>query len=299
MSLALGRAIPSTCQAGQREHVPLGHQVAGEEHGQRQLGELLRLDAEPAEGNLDLRPGTGHLADAAGQQRWQGEQHQPDGAERVGVPLQHARLADHHEHGNERDHPDRAPDELERGGRGAHGGDRVAWVAVTARLLEPVDHHQAEAVEQRRERQQQRVRPWGELADGQVRTQHQHTEKYSVGGQPGRHAPVQAQPDVRVGEQHDADGEREHDQFGPAPSARQRQSPGQARLGGHRPRVTGPVAGRPHSAHEPLPAPVPLVAGGPGQPSGVVGWVSLNCGAWTVPLFFGSLCGWRSPHFFL
>src|SRR5947208_6700938 len=108
--------------------------------------------------------------------------------------------------------------------------------------------------------------------------------------------PVQAQPDVRVGEQHDADGEREHDQFGPAPPARQRQPPGQARLGRG---GAGPVAGRPHSAHEEPPAPVPLVADGPGQPDGVVGWVSLNFGAWTVPLFFGNLCGWRSPHFCL
>ncbi len=48
-SRARGRSMPEDAAAGQREHVPLGHQVAGEEHGQRELGELARLDAESAD----------------------------------------------------------------------------------------------------------------------------------------------------------------------------------------------------------------------------------------------------------
>ena len=101
-------------------------------------------------------------------------------------------------------------------------GDLVARVAVAAGLLQPVDHYDAEAVEHRRERQQQRIGPRGEPAHRQVRDPHQHGEPDDVGHQAGRDVPVQAEPGRDVGEGHDRDREAEHGQFGTSPAARQR-----------------------------------------------------------------------------
>ena len=169
----------------------------------------------------------------------------------------------------------------------------IPVAGVPARLLEPVDHHQAQPVQQRRERQHQRVGPRGELADGQVRGEHQHREQQPVSGQPRRHVPVQPEPDARVGEQHHADGEREHEQFRPAPPARQERRPAQ---GGHRPGTAAPVAGRPDSAHEEPPEPELPVAAGPGQPPGIAGWVSVNVGGLALTLPFDVRCTPRLCH---
>jgi hypothetical protein len=91
---------PSPSPAGQGQHVPLGHQVAGEGDGQRQLREFLRLDRDQrAERNLDLG-----AVDLAARDAWQGRQRQQqdsDGAEGVGVALQHPRFADQDQHRDE------------------------------------------------------------------------------------------------------------------------------------------------------------------------------------------------------
>src|SRR5437763_1372358 len=86
-----------------------------------------------------------------------------------------------------------------------------------------VHHHDAEAVEQRREREQQRVRPGGELPHGQVRPQ----DNDQVGGQVLRHPrgqlAVEAEAHVGHGEHDQGEGEGEHDQLGAPPAAGHRE----------------------------------------------------------------------------
>ena len=209
---------------GQGEHVALGHQVAGEEHGQAQLGELLRLHGEPAQRDLDLGEGARHLADAVRQHRGQGQQHHADGTQRVGVPLQGAGLPDEGQHGHEGGDPGRAVEHLEGRGLGAHGGDDEAAVASPAGLLQPVDHHDPEAVQQRGQRQQERVGVGRQPPHRDVGRPDQHGEGDAVLEHPGRHLAVQAQPHVGVGEHDHAHHEDQHEQFGPpaAPGHRPR-----------------------------------------------------------------------------
>ena len=263
---------------GQRQHVPLGDQVAGEENSESELGELARLDREPADADPHL--GAVDLAHRVGQDRGDGEQHQADRAEGVGVALQRPRLLDHGEHDDERGHANCAPHDLERRGRRGHRGDRVARVPVTAGLLQPVDHHDAQAVEQRGKRQQQRIRPRRQPPDGEVRDADDDRERQAVGDYPAGQLAVQPEAHAGVGEQHHGDGEDKHDQLGSAPAARQRHHAAQGRAVRHPPRLSG-IADRAHGE------PPELVAGA-GQLVGMLTGVSLGfCGGWcTLPFTF-------------
>ncbi len=272
---------------GQRQHVPLGHQVAREEHGQAQLGEFLGLHGEAAQGYLDLGEGAGHLADAVRQHRGQGQQHQADGAQRVGVPLQRARLPDEGEHGHEGHDAHRAVEDLESGGLRAHRGDREAGVAAAAGLLQPVDHHDAEPVQQRGQRQQQRVGPRGQPAHRHVRRADQHGEGQAVHEHAGRHLAVQPQPHVGVGEHHHADHEGQHEQLGPAPALRHGHAGRLAILRGGVPAAAQRLVGRAGDrAHDYPPVPAAVLAGGGGQSAGMVGFGGLT---FSVTVFFPTL----------
>ncbi len=203
--------------AGQREHVPLGDQVAGEEYRKRQLGEFARLDLEAADDDPHLR--AVDLAQAGRQQCRDGEQQQPERAEGVRVPLQHPRLPDHRKHRDEGGQANSAPHHLV-GGRGrAHGADLEARIPAATRLLQPVDHHDAEAVQQRREWQHQRVGPWSKPPDGEVGGEHKHGERYAVLDHPGRQLAVQAEADAGIGGKHHAHREEQHQQLRAAPAA--------------------------------------------------------------------------------
>ena len=203
---------PDEPPAGQGQHVPLGDQVAGEEDGERDPGEFTGLDREAAQDDPDLGPVDG--AEAGRQQRGDGQQDQADRAQGVGIPLQDSRLADHDQDGDERGDADRRPHQLVQGGVAGQRGDRQARVAAAAGFLQPVDHHDADAVEHRRERQQERVGPRREFADGQVGDGHQHREPDHVGHEPGRNVPVQAKAGRDVRERHD---ERPRSRASPVP----------------------------------------------------------------------------------
>ncbi len=116
--------------AGQGEHVALGHEVAGEEDGQRELGELAWLNREPADDDPDL--GAVHGADAGGQHGWDGQQREAERAEGIRVALQDPRLPDHREDHDEGGDSDRAPRHLVGGRRRADGADLVAGVPAAS-----------------------------------------------------------------------------------------------------------------------------------------------------------------------
>ena len=241
--------------AGQRQHVPLGHQVAGERGGQRQLGELLGLDGgERAEPDLDL--GAVYLADRRREQRGQRHQQDPDGTERVGVALQHARLADQDEH------RDKAPDADGREGNlqvGLRGADRGMPGGRVHLGRQPEHHHDGQAVQQGREREQQRIRPRGEPPHGQVRQDDDGHVDGHVDGHPRGQLAVQREADVGEGEQDQGEGEHEHDQLGAPPAA------------GHRSQRTRRVNGRRRggdAAHE---APVAGTRSAAAMPNAVDG----------------------------
>jgi hypothetical protein len=256
---------------GQGQHVPLADQVAGEEHGQAQLGEAAQDD--PVLGPV-------HLADRRGQQGRDDQQHQADGTKGVGVALQGPGLADQGEHGHEGRDADGAPDHLEGRGRRAHRADDVARVPGPPGLLQPVDHHDAEAVQQGGQRQHQRVRPRRQPADGQVGDAHDDRERQAVGEHPGRDLAVQPEADRGVREHDHGHREDEHAELGAAPPARHghhaRDSRGcgdraegcrLARRGGHRTHEDPPLAG----------------VGAGGQSGGMVGMAGLGM---TLPLLF-------------
>ncbi len=270
--------------AGQGEHIPLGHQVAGEEHGQRQLGELLGLDApDPGNRDLDLGGGTGDLADAGREDRGQRDQHQADGAERIGVALQRAWLPDEGEHGHEGRHPDRGVEHLQRGGGRVHGGDHEARVAAPPGLLQAVDHHDAEAVEQRGQRQQQRIGIRRQPAHRDVGRGDQDGERQAVLEHPRRDLAVQAEPDVRVGEHDHADHEDQHEQFGPAPAPRRGSGIRLAALPGAGVGAKRMPSGGGDRAQEVPPVPVAVLPGA-GQSAGMVGFGGLTCFLTVLPL---------------
>jgi hypothetical protein len=170
---------------------------------------------------------------ASWQQRGDGEQDQADRAERVGVALQHSRLLDERERGDEGDDAHHGVEQLGEGGMRGQGRDDGAWVVASAGFLQPVDHHDAKPVEQRGERQQQRVGVRGQPSHREMRGKHKHGEADDIGHQARRQVAVQPETDARVGERHDPDGEPEHRKLGAAAAARQRHWP-QSALRRHR-----------------------------------------------------------------
>ena len=124
------------------------------------------------------------------------------------------------------DHADQGPQHLLVGACRASPPE----VGVALGQVQPVDHHQAQPVQQRHHRQQQRVGVRREASDGQVRAAEQGQEGDGVAGQ------VPAQPLLLVGlddeQRHGGDhgGEPQQEQFGIAPVGQRRQD-GDRRLG--------------------------------------------------------------------
>ena len=150
--------------AGQRQHVALGHQVAGEEDDQQDLGELAGLEREAGEPDPDPR-----AVDGGADQRQQRQQQQHEAGEHggVGEALQDAVVAHQDQHDDEQDDADGGPGQLGRRGRGR---DVVAELlgAVGVGQVEPVDDGEPEAVDHGHGGQQHRVGVRGEPAQRQV-----------------------------------------------------------------------------------------------------------------------------------
>ena len=151
----------------------------------------------------------------AGQHRGQRHQQDPDGTERVGVALQHARLADQDEHRDEAPDADGREDDLQVGLRRADRGSR--WPGSLGHSRNVITMPQA--VQQGREREQQRVRPRGEPPHGQVREQYDGHVRRQVQDDPRGQLAVKAEADVGEGERDQREGEHEHDQLGAPPAA--------------------------------------------------------------------------------
>ena len=152
---------------------PLG-EVRGEEQGEGDLGELARLevdrpDADPQSGAV----GCGESE--AGYER-EHEQHDPEECER---PLVAGQVGD-------------APDDDQRGCVGADGHERPGRLQAREVRVDPGDHHVAEAVQERGQREERAVGAGGEHAGHQVRGDQQgeddDEERRQVGGERGRAA---------------------------------------------------------------------------------------------------------------
>ncbi len=160
---------PDPPGAGRDELSPFG-QVGGEEDGERDLGELARLevdrpDAHPDAGAAEL------LADAGDEGE---QQHGGAGGEQgPGEAGEVGRSLDEEQHGHERSDRDEAPDGLEAG----------------EPVVEPGDHHVAEAVEEGGDRQQDGVGAAGEQANGDVgdhdEAEDHAQERHDAGGDDG------------------------------------------------------------------------------------------------------------------
>ena len=122
--------------------------------------------------------------------------HDADQAEHVGVRLQAPDVRDEREEHHEHRDAEHRVDDLGDRGRRAERRDRAAArarVPVTPGLVEPVDHHDAEAVEQRRDRQQQRVGVWRPAADREVRAEDDDDERDHVLHEGGRVLALEAE----------------------------------------------------------------------------------------------------------
>ena len=162
--------------AGAGEHVALGHQHRREEDQQQDLGELGGLNTEAGEANPDL--GAVGLGELGRQQRRNRQQHKADQSADVAVAGQDAVVLEEDHHQREADDPDQGPQHLL-----VVAGAAAASVSAPLDQVEPVDHHQAKTVEQRHDRQQQRVGVGREAPDGQVRAAEQRQEGQRVAGQ--------------------------------------------------------------------------------------------------------------------
>jgi hypothetical protein len=165
-SRARGELHAEEPPARRGEQLALLHEERGEEHDQEDLGELAGLDGEDAQPQPDLRPVD--LGDRRRQQAGQREQHQPGEARRVAVAGQRAVVAHEEQHGDEQRQPDRRPRDLppDQDGGGIAAERRGA---LGVGEVQPVDHDEAQPVEQRHAGQDQRVGVRREPAHGHVR----------------------------------------------------------------------------------------------------------------------------------
>jgi hypothetical protein len=134
--------------ARERERVAVGHEVAGEEHGERDLRELGRLHRHAGDAHPDAR-----AVDLPADHRQERQQHEHEAEGHGGVrePAQPAVVAQEPQH-RERDHgAEHRVDGVRRRVRAGH--------VPGAGQLEPQDRRQAEPVEQHDGRQQHLVRP--------------------------------------------------------------------------------------------------------------------------------------------
>jgi hypothetical protein len=110
---AAGQVEPHEAAAGQREGVPLDHQVAGEEDGDDDLRELTGLEgADARDGDPDLG-----AVDAREEDR-EDQQYQRHHHGDVGVALQDPVVLEEDQHTDEQGHAERGPQQL----AGRHGG---------------------------------------------------------------------------------------------------------------------------------------------------------------------------------
>ncbi len=193
--------------AGQRQGVPLDHQVAGEEHRQDDLGELAGLDGEAAHPDPDL--GAEVLLPGREEGR-RGEQDQGQHHRDVGVALEHPVVLQEDHHRDEAGDPERRPHQLVL-------GRRVVAPEQLARLVQPPDHHHPEPVQQGGDRQHQRIRVRREAAHQQVRDQRQGAHAEPVAEHPGGQLGVHREADVGVREDRQQHREEQQDQLGVAP----------------------------------------------------------------------------------
>ena len=182
----------------------MGHQVAREEDRQHDLGDLTGLETQRPQHDPDPR-----AVDGAAQAGHEGQQQKAETDDHcgVGVAAQHPMVLDQPDHRDRAEHPDRAPDQLPEGvGIGAGPRPRV-------REVEPVDHHQAQSVEQRRRRQQHRVGVLRLEPQDDVQAPGEDQQPGAVVEQVRRHLVLHGHPDRGVGEQHDADRQQQQRQL--------------------------------------------------------------------------------------
>jgi hypothetical protein len=193
-------------RARECQHVALLDEVGGEGDGQHDLGRLGGLEAVRSDADPD--PGPELLRAQSGHQRQQ-EQDDAEQAQGVGEALEGSVVAQHGGHQDEHHDAQQGPDQLLPG-------------AVHGRLVDhvdPVDHHQAEPVEQHDTGQDHRVRVRDAPADSQVG---QQGEDGAAGGGVAearwdRLGHVVVDDGVRA--QGQGQGEDEQQQLGPAPLA--------------------------------------------------------------------------------
>ncbi len=169
-----GSSLLPTRRGRQREHLPLFHEVRGEENDQQELRDLDGLegdvpDVDPELDAVQLRLG---CAAEVGRER-KDEEDQSREHEHVPVALEVARAPDDKERADVGEHAERAPRGLVVPGR--------------HRVVEAVDHHEPDPVEQEHDRHQDRVRLRGQVAVGHVDHESQGRgradELKGVGGQ--------------------------------------------------------------------------------------------------------------------
>jgi hypothetical protein len=149
----------------------------------------------------------------------QEQQHQAGRSRRVGVALQPGVVAHDGQHQHEADDADRRPDQLAR----RLGAREVAGELLRALgglEVQSPDHDQAEPVEQRDARQDQRVGVRGEAAHREVGDEEQHGQAGSVAERAAGDPVLDGQPDRGVRQHRDQDGERREHQLRAAARSR-------------------------------------------------------------------------------
>ena len=175
--------------------------------------------------------------------------------------------------------------------------DHDAGIAAPPGLLQAVDHHDAQAVEQRGQREQQRVGVRRQPAHRHVGGTDQDRERQAVLEHPRRDLAVQPEPDVRVREQDHAHHEDQHEQLGPAPSPRRGSGLRLAALPGPGVGTQRMLSGCGDRAQEVPPVPVAVLPG-TGQSAGKAGFGGLTCVVMVLFLtFFLTVLAGVASHF--
>ena len=194
--------------SGEGEGVAVKDEVARERDHQQHLGDLAGLEAERADADPDPRAVHG-LADA--RRHRQEQQHDRRQARGVGEPGEDAVVAQQDQRRDEQDDAEGHPDELLL---------RVVVLApdVLVGQVEPVDHGEAEAVERRDRREQDRVGVRRDQPDRDVGADDQDGQATAVADDVRRHLALDADADRGVRADADGEGEDEQEQLG-APAA--------------------------------------------------------------------------------
>lgn len=191
-------------RVGQRAAV--GGKIGREEDGDQNLGELARLNGKSGDTDPDLRPVDGR------EKNRRRHQQQRERRTDIGVPLQHAVVAQQHHHRDEEPDADRRPHQL--GGRGMVG---------RGLQIESEDQHQPEPVEQHGGGQQQRIGVRGAKADGEMREQRECAEPGAVPDRTARQRMPSGQPHDHISADADQDRAYEEGQFDAPSLGQQRQ----------------------------------------------------------------------------